>query len=143
MTPTVLFVCVENAARSLMAEALFNASAPPGWRAISAGTQPAARANPRTAAMLEELGVAMPAHAPRALAPEESKHADVRVTMGCLDHASCPAHLKDRPLLDWALPDPARLDDDGFRKVRDEIQAKVEALKVALRTDPGPAEGTA
>ena len=125
-----------------MAEALFNAGAPAGWRALSAGTEPAAQANPRTGPMLRELGVPMPAHPPRALSPEESERADLRVTMGCLDRASCPAHLKNRSLVDWALPDPALLDDAGFRQVRDEIRTKVEALKVALRAQAGPSEGT-
>src|SRR5215469_3422971 len=56
LTRTVLFVCVENAARSLMAEAFFNADPPEGWRAISAGTEPAPRPNGRTGPMLREVG---------------------------------------------------------------------------------------
>lgn len=129
---TVLFVCVENAARSLMAEAFFNDHPPPGWRAVSAGTAPAAVPNPRTGPMLREVGVAAPTHPPRALTVPEMEHAGRRITMGCLDHASCPARLAQLPLEDWALPDPARLDDDGFRRVRDEIRRRVEALKEGL-----------
>ena len=63
---TVLFVCVENAARSLMAEAMFNANPPAGWRATSAGTQPAAAPNPRTGPMLREVGLELPPHPPAA-----------------------------------------------------------------------------
>lgn len=134
LTPprTVLFICVENAGRSLMAEAIFNADPAPGWRAASAGTRPADRPNPRTAAMLTEIGLTLPAHPPQMLTPEGMDSARVRVTMGCLDDASCPAHLKGLELRDWALPDPARLDDDGFRRVRDRIVALVKALRTEL-----------
>ena len=129
---TVLFICVENAARSLMAEAIFNADPPKGWRAESAGTRPARAPNPRTAGMLAEIGLALPPHPPRELTPEGMVGAAVRVTMGCLDSASCPARLKTLPLTDWALPDPGRLDDDGFRRVRDEIRERVVRLRADL-----------
>ena len=128
----VLFVCVENACRSLMAEAIFNANPPPGWRATSAGTQPAASANPRTKAMLEERGFELPAHPPQTLSTDLMDQARVRITMGCLDDASCPAHLKTLELRDWALPDPAKLDDAGFRAVRDQIRARIEGLQREL-----------
>jgi arsenate reductase len=125
----VLFICVENAARSLMAEAIFNANAPPGWSASSAGTRPASTPNPRTGPMLSEIGLRSPAHPPQALTTEEIDTASIRVTMGCLDDASCPTRLKSLELRDWALPDPARLDDHGFRGVRDEIVKQVRMLR--------------
>ena len=128
----VLFICVENACRSLMAEAIFNANPAPGWTAESAGTLPAAAPNPRTGPMLAEVGLALPVHAPRRLTREKMDSARVRVTMGCLDDASCPAHLKGLELRDWALPDPASLDDRGFRQVRDEIVARVRGLRTEL-----------
>jgi len=128
----VLFVCVENAGRSLMAEAIFNAAAPDGWVAESAGTRPAAHPNPRTGRSLEELGLRLPPHAPQSLTPEQMDGAARVVTMGCLDDASCPANLRNRPLTDWALPDPAKLDDAGFRAVRDEIRRRVTALIVEI-----------
>ncbi len=135
MTPsprTVLFICVENAGRSLMAEAFFNADPPPGWIAVSAGTRPAPAANPRTGPMLREVGLPLPAHGPVLLTREMMDEARVRVTMGCLDDASCPAHLKGLELRDWSLPDPARLDDAGFRGVRDQIRARVKGLRAEL-----------
>jgi arsenate reductase len=125
----VVFICVENAARSLMAEAMFNAQAPDGWRAVSAGTQPARAPNPRTGSMLAEIGLALPAHPPQLLTPEIMDAASLRVTMGCLDDASCPARLKALPLRDWGLADPAKLDDAGFRQVRDDIRDRVERLR--------------
>jgi len=128
----VLFVCVENACRSLMAEAIFNADPPPGWRATSAGTKPVSVANPRTQAMLEERGFLLPAHPPQLLSNEMMDRSRVRITMGCLDDASCPARLKSLELRDWNLPDPAKLDDAGFRAVRDQIRSRIDGLRREL-----------
>ena len=128
----VLFICIENAGRSLMAEAIFNANPPPGWRAISAGTRPAIQANPRTAPMLREIGIEPPAHPPIPLTPELMDAARVRVTMGCLDDASCPARLKTLEMRDWGLADPARLDDAGFRDVRDRLVELVRGLRTEI-----------
>jgi arsenate reductase (thioredoxin) len=131
-TKVVLFVCVENSGRSLMAEAMFNGNPAPGWTARSAGTRPATTANPRTGPMLREIGLELPGHAPQLLTPETMDRARVRVTMGCLDDESCPARLKEIELRDWALPDPAKLDDAGFREVRDRIAVKVKGLRTEL-----------
>lgn len=139
---TVLFVCVENAARSLMAEAIFNADPPSGWHADSAGTSPAALPNPRTEPMLREIALPLPAHAPRLLDTSMLAEASVRISMGCLDSASCPAAMRTFEFLDWELPDPAKLDDEGFRQVRDEIVDRVRALRqvlVASGRDPAAA----
>lgn len=128
----VLFLCVENACRSLMAEAMFNRAPPTGWRAESAGTLPARGPNPRVAPMLREIGLTAPAHAPRAVTPEMLSNAGLRVTMGCLDDASCPARLHTLPVEDWALPDPARASDEEFRRIRDEIGVRVTQLARSL-----------
>ena len=129
---TVLFICVENACRSLMAEAMFNWNPATGWRAISAGTQPAAIPNSRTEGMLREIGLELPSHPPQLLTDEMMTGSKVIVTMGCLDSASCPAKLKVIQVRDWALPDPAKLDDAGFRRVRRDLQARVEGLRREL-----------
>ncbi|MGA7923994.1 MAG: low molecular weight phosphatase family protein [Thermoplasmata archaeon] len=128
----VLFICIENACRSLMAEALFNANPPEGWVAISAGTSPAPSPNPRTGPMLHEIGLEVPPHSPQVLTPEMIDRARVRVTMGCLNDASCPARLKALDLRDWELPDPTPLDDPGFRKVRDRLVGLVRGLRTEL-----------
>jgi arsenate reductase (thioredoxin) len=128
----VVFICIENACRSIMAEAMFNANPPEGWTAISAGTSPAASVNPRTGPMLRELGLDLPPHPPQRLSPDMMDTARLRVTMGCLDDASCPARLKSLELRDWALPDPASLDDAGFRQVRDRIAANVKGLRTEI-----------
>jgi arsenate reductase len=138
----VVFVCVENAARSLMAEAIFNAEPPAGWAAESAGTRPAARPNPRTERFLREIGLELPPHPPQELSPVTLDRADLLVTMGCLDDASCPANLRRRELRDWKLPDPGRLDDEGFREVREEIRRRIRELEAELRAkNEGPRAG--
>lgn len=82
--------------------------------------------------MLAEIGLTLPSHPPLLLTEGMMRSADVVVTMGCLDSQSCPARLKSMPLRDWALTDPAALDDLGFRRVRDEIRAHVTALQQEL-----------
>ena len=129
---TVLFVCVENACRSLMAEAMFNRNPAEGWRAVSAGTEPAAAPNPRTDRMLREIGLEMPPHPPQRLTEEMMRDARIVVTLGCLDRASCPARLRAAGARDWELPDPGPLDDPAFREVRRKLQARVEGLRREL-----------
>lgn len=128
-----------------MAEAMFNAHAPPGWAAVSAGTRPAAAPNPRTRAMLREIGLDLPSHPPRPLTPELDEKASVRVTMGCLEDSACPAHLRGHRPTDWGLPDPAGLDDEGFRRVRDALRSKVQQLGQELgdRAARGPGAAAA
>lgn len=128
----VLFLCVENAARSLMAEAIFNARRVPGWTAVSAGTRPADRANPRTGPMLAEIGLSLPPHPPREVTDALMTGAARRVTMGCWDDASCPARWQGLPMDDWRLPDPAHSDDAGFRRIRDDLVRRVGALAAEL-----------
>jgi len=130
----VLFVCVENAARSLMAESIFNAHPPLGWRAESAGTEPAHAPNPRTSRMLKEIGLELPPHPPRLLTREMAQRATLSITMGCLDNASCPAFLLKGMTEDWALPDPGELDDTGFRQVRERIGDRIRKLTSRLET---------
>jgi arsenate reductase (thioredoxin) len=139
----VLFLCVENSGRSLMAEAMFNARPPYGWLAISAGTRPASGPSSRTGPMLREIGLALPPHPPQALTPEMLDRSRLRVSMGCLADVSCPARLRDLEVRDWELPDPARLDDAGFRQVRDRLATLVEGLRTELAGPGGlkPAEG--
>jgi len=128
----VLFICVANSCRSLMAESMFNANPPNGWIAVSAGTNPAPSPNPRTGPMLREIGLDLPPHPPQRLTPDEMDSARIRVTMGCLDDASCPARLKKLEVRDWELPDPAGLDDTGFRQVRERIAQNVAGLRTEL-----------
>jgi arsenate reductase len=112
---------------------MFNREPPTGWVAISAGTAPAGEANPRTARMLQERGLPVPNHPPQALTAEMIEASRIRVTMGCLDKASCPARLNELEYRDWSLPDPAQLDDQQFREVRDRLEALVVGLVNEIR----------
>lgn len=132
---TVLFVCVHNAARSQMAEVLFNAQAAAqnlALRAASAGTLPARELDPSVVAVIEEIGLSMTKHKPKLLTPEIAGEAFRIISMGCCANpAACPGLLAGAE--DWGLPYPAggRLED--FRKLRDQIQRRVEELIQELK----------
>jgi protein-tyrosine-phosphatase len=124
----VLFVCVENANRSQMAEALARLEGGDAIDAASAGSRPSGQVNPKAIRAMAELGVDLSGHRSKALA-EVAGEFDAVVTMGCGD--ACPA-IPARLREDWALPDPRDLDDAGYRAVRDEIRARVRDLLARL-----------
>ncbi len=125
----VLFVCVHNAGRSQMAEALFSRAAAGRHEARSAGSAPAGRVHPEAVAAMRELGVDLGDRAPRRLEAADAEWAEVVVTMGCGD--ACPV-LPGRRYLDWDLPDPAGRPLEEVRRVRDEIARRVQALLAEL-----------
>jgi protein-tyrosine-phosphatase len=128
MRKRVLFVCVENANRSQMAEALARLEGGDAIDAASAGSRPSGQVNPKAIRAMAELGVDLSGHRSKALA-EVAGEFDAVVTMGCGD--ACPA-IPARLREDWALPDPRDLDDAGYRAVRDEIRARVRDLLARL-----------
>ena len=130
MTPRkrVLFVCVENANRSQMAEAFAHIHGGEGVEAFSAGSRPSGVINPKTVRFMAELGYDLTTHGSKPL-DEIQGEFDSVVTMGCGD--SCPwVPAKRRE--DWALPDPKHMDDDAYRAVRDEISKRVRHLLDSL-----------
>ena len=130
MSKTVLFVCVQNAGRSQMAEAFLNAMASQrglNVRGVSAGTMGAGTLNPIAVQAMEEADISMAEHYPKQLTPEMVKAADKIVSMGCgVDAAACPA--KFIVTEDWGLDDPAGRPIERVRQIRDQIKSKVEAL---------------
>ena len=124
----VLFVCVENSNRSQMAEAFARMLGGDGVEALSAGSKPSGRINPKAIRFMGELGYDLEAHASKSL-DDIAGDFDAVVTMGCGD--SCP-WVPARRREDWALPDPRDMDDDGYRAVRYEIGARVRALLASL-----------
>jgi arsenate reductase len=120
----VLFVCVQNAGRSQMAQALFEAR---GGTARSAGSSPAARVHPEVVDAMREQGVDLSGRVPRGLDRSDVEWADLVVTMGCGD--ACP-YIPGKRYVDWELPDPAGKPLDEVRAVRDEIARRVEQLPV-------------
>jgi protein-tyrosine-phosphatase len=124
----VLFVCVENSNRSQMAEAFARIHGGADVEALSAGSRPSGRINPKAVKAMAELGYDLSTHASKSL-DEIDGEFDAVVTMGCGD--SCP-WVPARRREDWALPDPRDMDEAQYRGVRDDISARVQALLVSL-----------
>jgi arsenate reductase len=128
-----LFVCLHNAGRSQMSEALFERRAGGRHEAESAGTQPAERVHPGVVEAMLEVGVDLSGRRPRGLSRELAERADVVVTMGCGDE--CP-YIPGKRYVDWDLPDPKDLPTDEVRRIRDEIARRVEELVAELDAEP-------
>lgn len=124
----VLFVCVENANRSQIAEAFARHYGGGRVEALSAGSRPSGVINPRARQFMAEIGIDLSAQSSKSL-NDVSGDFDAVVTMGCGDECPwLPARLRE----DWALPDPKHLSDDEYRTVRDAIGARVQALLAGL-----------
>jgi arsenate reductase len=123
--PEVLFVCVQNAGRSQMAAGLVKLRSGGRIHVRSAGSDPAEDMNPAVVQALDEVGVDMSEEFPKPLTDEVVRAADVVITMGCGD--ACPIYPGKR-YEDWELEDPADKDLETVRRIRDEIDARVQAL---------------
>lgn len=121
----VLFVCVQNAGRSQMAEALFARAAGGPHESRSAGSRPATHVHPIVVEAMRELNIDLAERHPRRLERADAEWADVVVTMGCGDE--CPV-VPGKRYVHWELPDPAGRPLDEVRAVRDEIARRVAAL---------------
>jgi arsenate reductase len=122
---TVLFVCLHNAGRSQMSQALFQRAAGDRHTAISAGTTPAEHVHPEVVEVMHELGVDLSDRKPQLLTRELAEQADAVVTMGCGD--ACP-YIPGKQYIDWDLPDPKGRPIAEVRATRDEIGRRVTAL---------------
>jgi len=123
----VLFVCVENAGRSQMAEAIARAY---GIDASSAGTVPAPAVNPIVVQLLRERGLSVPSK-PKILTAQMIQEADCVVTMGCNVESVCPATLiseMQKRLVDWHIDDPKEKSVEEVRKIMSQIESKVLGL---------------
>ncbi|WP_156759064.1 arsenate reductase ArsC [Microbacterium karelineae] len=127
--PEILFVCVQNSGRSQMAAAITTLVAGDRVNVRSAGSQPGEFILPAVREVLSELDVDLAHQYPKPLTDDIVRAADVVITMGCGD--ACPLYPGKR-YEDWDLEDPAELDVDGVRRVRDEIRARVERLTEEL-----------
>lgn len=124
-TPGVLFVCVHNAGRSQMAAALVKLRSDGRIHVRSAGSDPGEEINPAVVEAMEEVGVDVSEEFPKPLTDEVVRAADVVITMGCGD--ACPVY-PGKKYEDWTLDDPAGQDLETVRRIRDEIDARVETL---------------
>ncbi len=127
--PEVLFVCVHNAGRSQMAAGLVKLRSEGRIHVRSAGSQPADEINRAVVAAMEELGLDMNEEFPKPLTDEVVRAADVVITMGCGD--ACPIY-PGKKYEDWVVDDPAGEDLETVRRIRDEIDRRVQALVTEL-----------
>lgn len=128
MKKRVLFVCIENANRSQMAEAFAHLHGGAAIEALSAGSEPSGQINPRAVQFMGELGYDLTRHQSKSLAGIQGSF-DAVVTMGCGDRCPwIPAIRRE----DWNLPDPKHMDDTHYRAVRDEIGERVRVLLASL-----------
>jgi arsenate reductase len=121
----VLFVCLHNAGRSQISEALFERAAAGNHEARSAGTEPGGRVHPEVIEAMNELGIDLAGRVPRKLATADAEWADIVVTMGCGD--KCP-YIPGKRYLDWELEDPKGRPLEEVRATRDEIARRVTEL---------------
>ncbi len=126
---TVLFVCLHNAGRSQMSQALFERAAAGKHTALSAGTTPAEHVHPEVVQVMRELDIDLAGRRPQLLTRELAEQADVVVTMGCGEE--CP-YIPGKRYLDWDLPDPKGRPLAEIRATREEIARRVDALLAEL-----------
>ena len=134
--PSVLFVCVHNAGRSQMAAGFLAHLGGGDVEVRSAGSIPGDQVNPSAVAAMAEVGIDISAQTPKVLTADAVQSSDVVITMGCGD--ACPI-FPGRRYLDWDLRDPAGQGVEAVRPIRDEIQARVQALLAELLSDHRPA----
>jgi arsenate reductase len=124
-----LFVCLHNAGRSQMSQALFERAVAGRHTALSAGTTPGERVHPEVVEVMRELGIDLSDRQPQLLTVELARQADVVVTMGCGD--ACP-YIPGKQYIDWNLPDPKGRPLAEVRATRDDIQQRITGLIAEL-----------
>ena len=134
---TVLFVFVQNAGRSQMAEGFFRKSAPKVYLPVSAGTSPTSVVNPIAVEVMREVGVDISKQRPKIMTEDMVKQSTVRVNMGCMDKNSCPTlFLND--VMDWDIEDPKGKPIEKVREIRDVIDLRVKELVSDLIQNNAP-----
>ena len=129
---TILFVCVENAGRSQIAEGFFNKYAPEGYKAISAGTKPVSEINPIAVDVMKEVGIDISNQKSKDITEDMMRNSAKIVNMGCMDKESCPT-LFLHNLIDWNMDDPKGKPIENVREIRDQIERRVMELVAALK----------
>lgn len=129
---SVLFVCVQNAGRSQMAEGFFKKYAPKEYEAISAGTMPVSEINPIAVQAMSEVGVDISTQKSKEITEDMIRNSSKIVNMGCMDKESCPT-LFLQNLLDWNIEDPKDKPIEKVRSIRDEIEQRVKELVASIK----------
>ena len=130
----ILFVCVENAGRSQMAEAFFKKFAKNRFNVISAGTSPSYTLNPAVVSVMAEIEIDLKNQQPQLLSSSMIKNSNKTINMGCMDKESCPS-LFVKDVDDWNIEDPKGKSIDDVRKIRDQIKNDVLNLLDSLEND--------
>ena len=130
MKPLILFVCVHNAGRSVMAEAFLKRIAGARYRAMSAGTDPADSPHAEVVSSMREVEIGLDSSPGRLLTQEMAERADLVIGMGCAVEEACPALTV--PLEDWALDDPKGKAPEEVAAIRDAVSARVDELVARL-----------
>jgi arsenate reductase len=128
---TILFVCIENAGRSQMAEGFFRKYAPEGYEPISAGTKPTSQINPVAIQAMNEVGVGISRQKPKDITEDMMRNSTKIVNMGCMDKSFCPT-LFIPNLVDWNMEDPKGKPIEKVREIRDDIEQRVKQLVTDL-----------
>lgn len=123
----ILFLCVENAGRSQMAEGFFRKYVPRGYEPQSAGTKPIDVINPLAITVMKEIGIDISNQQPKIISDFMIRQSSRIVSMGCMDKESCPT-LFLQNVLDWEIPDPKGKSLDEVRKIRDLIEKRILEL---------------
>ncbi len=129
----VLFVCVENSARSQMAEGFLQKYSQ-SFLASSAGTEPSSKLNPLAVQAMKEIGIDIVKQKPKLLSDDMIQSSFKVVNMGCMNKESCPSLFVDN-VIDWSISDPKGKTMDEVREIRDQIKSKVLSLIKKLEDD--------
>jgi len=127
----VLFVCVENAGRSQIAEGFFKKYAPKGFKAQSAGTKPVSQINPIVVEAMIEVGIDISKQKSKELTDEMIRESDNVINMGCMDKNFCPTIWLPK-VIEWNLEDPKEKSIQEVREIRDKIEERVKELVSAI-----------
>ena len=130
----ILFVCVENAGRSQMAETFFKKYAKNQFHVISAGTSPSSHLNPVVVLVMNELGIDLENQKPQLLSSSMIEDSNKTVNMGCMDKESCPS-LFVKDVDDWNIEDTKGKSIEDVRKIRDQIKNDVLSLLNSIESD--------
>jgi len=129
----ILFVCVENAGRSQMAEAFFINSSPEGYRAVSAGTKPVSQINPVVIDVMRQVGIDISNQKSKQITEDMMRNSFKTVNMGCMDKESCPTLFLPN-VIDWNLEDPRDKPIEKVREIIHEVEQRVKELVAGLKT---------
>ena len=124
---TILFVCVENAGRSQMAEGFFRKYAPEGYEPLSAGTKPNSQINPLAIQVMNEIGLDISNQKSKDLTEDMMRNSDKIINMDCMDKNFCPTLFIPK-VIDWGIDDPKDKPIEKVREIRDEIERRIKEL---------------